>query len=201
MKTTGLILTVLAGLTLQAYAAGPQKIRIVIDAAHGGKDAGAVSAGGDKESDITLQLAKALEAEAKAQHIEMVQTRTSADASLTLEERAKQGSEAGVKTVLISLHANYSASNADQKGVEVYYYKDNASGNQSQWLAEKLKTLLTSVASVKMAEKNLVVLRNAQVPAVTIEAGYLSNAEDLANLKNKDYQKKIASLIVKAVQD
>jgi N-acetylmuramoyl-L-alanine amidase len=43
------------------------------------------------------------------------------------------------------------------------------------------------------------VLKAPDVPSVLIELGYLSNAEDTARLMNKNYQKKFAQVIVKAI--
>ena len=40
--------------------------------------------------------------------------------------------------------------------------------------------------------KNKYLMDNLKIPAVIIECGFLSNKEDLENLKQEEYQKKIA---------
>ena len=39
-------------------------------------------------------------------------------------------------------------------------------------------------------------LYNAKIPAVIVECGFLSNAEELAKLKDEDYQRKMAFAIL-----
>lgn len=183
---------------------GKGKIRLVIDAAHGGNDDGAVSAAGDKESNITLQFAQALAQEAKAHNMDVVMTRNNPSDYKTLEERAHLAPVDGTKTYFISLHAN-SAENKDSKqhGIEILFTSTGKFAGESSALAKKLTINLRNSGlnetNITDHGKNLAVVRDNNVPAIAIETGYMTNEEDLAKLKDPGYQKKMATLIVASV--
>jgi N-acetylmuramoyl-L-alanine amidase len=183
---------------------GKGKIRLVIDAAHGGNDNGALSASGDKESNITLQFAEALAQEAKAHNIEVVMTRKSDADAKTPEERAHIAPVDDTKTYFISLHANASENkDPKQHGIEVIFTGAGKFAGESSALAKKLTINLRNAGinetNITDKGRNLVVIRDNNVPAIAIETGYMTNAEDLAKLKSPEYQKKMASLIVASV--
>jgi N-acetylmuramoyl-L-alanine amidase len=199
-------ISLLSAATLCSFMpdSGKGKIRLVIDAAHGGNDNGALSASGDKESTITLQFAEALAQEAKAHNIEVVMTRKSESDYKTLEERAHLAPVDEIKTYFISLHANSSeAKDPKQHGIEVIFTGVGKFAGESSALAKKLTINLRNAGinetNITDRGKNLVVIRDNNVPAIAIETGYMTNAEDLARLKNPEYQKKMASLIVASV--
>jgi len=178
------------------------KIRLVIDAAHGGTDNGAISAAGDKESAITLQFAQALAQEAKAHNIEVIMTRKSESEYITLAERAHLAPVDDTKTFFISLHANSSETKDAQKhGIEVMFDGTNKFAAQSSALAKKLTINLrnSGINETNIMPKNLLTLHDNNVPAIAIETGYMTNDADLAKLKNADYQKKMAELIITTV--
>ncbi len=92
---------------------------VVIDAGHGGKDAGATGVGGLREKDVVLAVALKL-----GQYLEdllgvkVVYTRRS-DRFIPLKERGRLANEAGGK-LFISIHANASPSRG-AKGTETYF--------------------------------------------------------------------------------
>lgn len=65
-----------------------------------------------------------------------------------------------------------------------------AAGLAQKGIADHLKLPAKQNRGVKQAP--FYVLVGAQMPAILIEAGYLSNKEDAANLKKSDYRKKVA---------
>lgn len=95
--------------------------KVVIDAGHGGKDPGAISASGVKEKDIVLDIANRLKKFLESEGIEVVMTRDS-DVFIPLQERT----EIVIKSkadFFISVHAN-SSPDRHVQGVEVFTLKD-----------------------------------------------------------------------------
>ncbi len=178
-----------------------KQVKLIIDAGHGGSDAGAISAAGDKESDLSLQFATALYTQAKLKNIEAVLTRSS-DEYRTLTERANTQADADAKTFFVSFHMN--TENSHQKrGGEVIYSGTNVNNVASKALAEKITAALNRLNSVPtvLTDKNLVVLKDNAVPAIVVSPGYISNEQDLRKLKDPGIQKELAMLIVKAIQE
>ncbi len=91
---------------------------VVIDPGHGGRDPGAVGVGGLREKDVTLALAKRLQANLEARGFAVVSTRTS-DRTVGLEERTAIA-EAARADLFLSLHAN-AAERAAAHGIETYH--------------------------------------------------------------------------------
>ena len=103
----------------RAFPARTGKLRMVLDAGHGGWDLGTVGREGllekDLVLDVTQRLGKLLEARLGA---EVMFTRTD-DTYLPLEQRADIANQAQAD-LFVSVHANYSSS-AAARGVETYY--------------------------------------------------------------------------------
>lgn len=94
---------------------------IVIDAGHGGKDAGAIGVNGTKEKDINLALALKLGSLIKKEMpgIKVVYTRSN-DTFVELYKRGKIANENGGK-LFISIHCNSMPKKpSDSRGFEVY---------------------------------------------------------------------------------
>ncbi len=114
------------------------KGRVVLDAGHGGDDAGAVGANGTKEKDLTLALAKRLKwyLAQVLPNVEVVLTREQ-DRYVGLEERVKiANSFKG--DLFLSLHIN-SNDNREASGFEIYSL-DVASDRHAERLAARENT-------------------------------------------------------------
>ena len=108
--------------------------KIVLDAGHGGKDPGAIGAGGISEKDIVLNVAKKLAAKLKNEMgIQVVLTRKD-DRFVALEDRTAIAN-AEDADLFISLHMNASP-NSEAKGLETYYL-DNSSDEAAVRLAAR----------------------------------------------------------------
>jgi N-acetylmuramoyl-L-alanine amidase len=93
--------------------------KIVLDPGHGGKDTGAIGAGGLMEKDVVLILAKKLAKKlAKEIGVEVVLTRDK-DVFIPLEDRTAIANAENAD-LFISLHVNASPS-PQAKGIETYY--------------------------------------------------------------------------------
>ncbi len=94
---------------------------IVVDAGHGGKDAGAISLRGLLEKDVTLELARRVRDELSVKGISVIMTRDR-DMFVPLSARARVANEKRAD-LFVSIHANASVSRS-LKGFEIYYLND-----------------------------------------------------------------------------
>lgn len=174
---------------------------VVLDAGHGGFDAGA-SNRGTKEKDLNLKIIYTLMKDyysSNAPDTKVYWTRTT-DVFVTLANRAAFASKVGAD-IFISLHMN-SATSSSANGTEVYYSTNNNSKSFSGITSKTIATLLknnlvsnlgTTNRGVKTA--GYYVTKRNTVPAVLIELGFLSGSTDYAKLTNLTFQKNSAKII------
>ena len=171
---------------------------IVIDAGHGGYDAGAVN-GTRYEKNDNLRMAMAVGERLKRCGINVIYTRTT-DVFVPLLQRSRI-SNSNNADLFVSFHRN-SASNPAANGVETLIYT-NAS-NKSLQVAEAVQQALVNVGvqsnrGVKRA--NLSVLRETDAPAILIELGFINNEQDneLFDTKFDAYADAIARALAQSV--
>ncbi|WP_296453035.1 N-acetylmuramoyl-L-alanine amidase [Phenylobacterium sp.] len=132
-----------------AKAALPLKKVVVIDAGHGGKDAGAQGAGG-YEKDINLAAALTLADQlGKTGRYKVVLTR-STDVYIPLEDRVRVAQRAGAD-LFISLHSD-SGPEPDLKGASVYTLSEQASQRATRFVSSNdwfMKASLTGDQGVR----------------------------------------------------
>lgn len=183
---------------------GDDKMKICIDAGHGQSDSGAVGVTGTKEKDVTLSVALKLGKLLSDNGVNVAYTRKDDKRLMDisgkdLEARTKFAND-NKADYFISIHANSGISTA--KGIEIYCYS-NASSSVS--MAKKIQASLIKATSANdrgvKYDSSLYVLKHTSMPAMLIECGFLSNAEEEANLKTDSYQCKLAQAIADAVLD
>lgn len=172
---------------------------IAIDPGHGGKDPGAV-ANGLKEKDLTLGVGLYLKEYLEQAGIKVIMTR-STDTYLTLDERVAVAEKGGADT-FVSLHMNSAGSTAS--GTETFYTTSGTSdrAKSSKALAEFIQERLVDTLGTKdRGEKieNYRVIYKNSLPAVLVEMGFISNAEE-AKLINT-HQKETAKAIYMGILD
>lgn len=150
---------------------------IVIDAGHGGYDAGAVN-GSRYEKNDNLRMALAVGERLERCGIKVIYTRKT-DVFIPLLERSRISNNQNVD-LFASFHRN-SANSSAANGVETIVYT-NASAKSRQ-AAQALQQALVDVGvqsdrGVKTG--NLSVLRETNAPALLLELGFISNAQDNA---------------------
>ena len=178
-------------------------VTVCVDPGHGGYDGGAVGRdSGELEKTINLQLGKALETALKAQGADVILTREK-DIALSDPgaERKRRDLKARVDAaqgadVFLSLHMNEYPDRA-QSGPQVFYTADDA---QSRLLAgaiqQSMNANLAPVRPRSAHTGDYYVLREQSLPAVLIECGFLSNAEEEKKLLSPEYQQLCAQSIV-----
>ncbi|MEG1523955.1 MAG: N-acetylmuramoyl-L-alanine amidase [Clostridia bacterium] len=176
---------------------------VVVDAGHGGFDGGAVgSVSGVKEEGLNLAVAKLVSDRLTAKGMQVVLTRETNEAlaptkARDMAARRNLFREENVDLVL-SIHMNQ-FSDPDVSGAMAYYMTGSKEG---QRLAQ---TVIDSVCDAIGRNRRLAnpgdyfVIRECACPAVLIECGFLSNAEDERALQTPDYQEKLASSIADGI--
>ncbi len=181
---------------------------VVLDAGHGGEDGGAVGVDGIVEKDINLAISLKLRDLLEASGYNVVMTRDKDEAiydstaeSLREKKRSDLHNRADIikenskdNTIFVSIHQN-KFPDSKYFGTQVFYSKNNS---ESQGLANGIKDCVVSLIQpdntreIKPAEKNVYLLNNAEIPAVVVECGFLSNKEEAAKLSQDDYQGRVA---------
>jgi len=171
---------------------------IVVDAGHGGKDSGTNSKLHDyAEKQLTLETALLVCESLKALGYKTVLTRSD-DTFVSLDARAEMANTLNAD-LFVSVHYNHCGSE-EAEGVEVYYYKEGKTPQSERILCSKelgrevLKTIIchTKAESRGVKQANFAVVRQTKMPAVLIEAGFLSNPKERQKIKSHHYKKSLA---------
>lgn len=180
----------------RGHKAGPKNFKtVIIDAGHGGKDPGAVVKG-VKEKTIALDVAKKLKQQLSGQ-FNVVMMR-SGDTFVDLDDRVAR-SHPYDSALLISIHANYSASSA-VRGPETYYFRVDSYGisKRCQQAMERISPVENRNAGLK--RRRLRLTRNPRIPCLLIELGYLTNSTERNLLTQESYRSKMATALANAIK-
>ena len=184
---------------VQAPSHKKQGITVVIDVAHGGIDNG-VEIGATSEKKLLLEISEKIRTTTKSEHTKIHFTRTG-DENLSLKDRIAI-IEAFKPDVVVSLHINTHA-DASVQGVELIVAETSSAYLKSVSVAEKLKYAFNSseiFEKTTIKSANHYLLKNLEIPAVTLELGFLSNASDLLTLTSEEGQYRIAEALVAAIE-
>lgn len=197
-----------------------KKVRtICLDAGHGGRDPGN-QAGGRREKDLTLRLASELRDQLQKAGFKVIFTRT-ADKLVDLPARPEIARRRGAD-LFVSLHFNGAASRSAQ-GSEVFCLTpagaastnargEGAGSGSSVGNRNNAKNLLLAYQVQKALVRTLnsedrgvrrarfEVLREATMPAVLIEAGFLSHPVEGKKIATVEYRRQMARAIVAGIQ-
>jgi len=200
---------------------GGRKITtIVLDPGHGGKDPGNRVAG-RSEKTATLALAGDVRDQLVDAGFRVILTRT-ADKFVELPVRPDLANRAHAD-LFVSLHFNATTSGkADVSGPETYCItpvgaaSSNSQGEGANYGAtpanlSETKSLLLAYQVQRALVKNLgvedrsvrrarfAVLRDAEMPAILIESGYMTHPVEGRKIFEAAYQKQLAAAIVKGI--
>jgi N-acetylmuramoyl-L-alanine amidase len=197
--------------TAAFHASGPALVgkRIVVDPGHGGPDdLGVVVPDGPlrwTEADIAFDMALRLEGRLAAAGMRVNLTRgpNPADA-ITNRDRAKLANDLGAD-LLISVHLD-GHDNAEADGVATYHY-GSLSGGVTSTVGERLAGLVqreivarTGMRNCQTHPKSWDLLRLTRMPAVRVDAGYLTSPVDRARLVDPLFRDRMVEAIMAAVQ-
>lgn len=206
--TVYVILIIAAFYNLENYSSvntyAVNDVTVILDAGHGGEDGGAV-ANGIIEKNINLSITKKLGGLLKSAGFNVQYTRSNdtmlnADGS-TLRERKISDMKnrlsmfnSDENNVVISIHQN-KFTQESYSGTQIFYSPNNVnSARLSEAIRENTVALLQpqNKRETKKADRGIYLLYNTTTPAVLVECGFISNAQEALKLKDNTYQNKIA---------
>jgi N-acetylmuramoyl-L-alanine amidase len=168
---------------------------VVIDAGHGGFDAGTRSSRLILEKDAALDIALKLDARLRAAGLHTVLTRKG-DYFVTLDNRVGI-SNREENAIFVSCHLNESRPRPDIHGAETYY-ASSASTELGRSILRHVGALPGELPHF-MKPARFHVLRLNRNPAVLVECGYLSNRGEAERFAGADYRSQVAGAIADAV--
>lgn len=188
------------------WSDSPELPVILIDPGHGGPDGGAVSATGQKESELNLQISLRLRDLLTfiGLNNEILRTEDISLGTDTGSIRAEKVSDLKNRVakinetenaLVLSIHQNHFPESR-YAGPQVFFTSD--SQDLAEKLQQKLNTATGGTRNPKKAE-GIYLMEHIQFPGVLIECGFLSNPGEENLLKTPNHQKKLACVIGAAV--
>lgn len=182
----------------------------VIDPGHGGEDPGKVGVGNVYEKDINLAVAKKLHAIIVQGGGQVTLTRDT-DIALssgqdTVRERKRADlakrveiAETSKADVFISLHCN--AFPASRWSGAQTFYSPSVPGSKelAEYVQEELAAHLGNTTRKAKTDTTSIIMKNAKIPIVNVEMGFLSNPEEAKLLNDSAYQDKVAWAVYSGV--
>ena len=179
---------------------------IVLDAGHGGWDPGKTGTNGKNEKELNLAVVEKLEEYLEMGGAKVILTREKDDAlgagkKADMAERKRIANESGAD-ILVSIHQNAFPS-ARAKGAQVFYHSSSENGKiLAECVQENLRSRVDGSNGRQAKEnKDYYILRTTEIPAVIVECGFLSNAEEERLLNDGEYQEKLAWAIYCGILD
>lgn len=199
-----------------------KKIHVIcLDAGHGGKDPGNQGYG-RREKDLTLKLAADVRDQLQKLGFKVVFSRT-ADRYIELSDRPALARKYGAD-LFVSLHFNgtggdrstaqgsevyamtpagAASTNARGEGAGARTYSGNRNDARNLLLAYQIQKSLVRILDSEdrgVRRARFEVLREATMPAVLIEAGFLSHPTEAKKIFTAEYRKQMAQAIAEGVQ-
>ena len=174
---------------------------IIIDPGHGTPDGGAVSKSGTIESTLNLQISKLLSEELTERGFKTIITRED-ESGLDKKKKTDMNMRLNLmKTtpadMFVSIHIN-TFPKSKYRGAEVLYSNNFIQSTLlAQMIMDEIKIIdpKKQTRTIKQAENSLFLMKNATIPAVIVECGFLTNPDEEQLLKTQTYQTRIASAI------
>jgi N-acetylmuramoyl-L-alanine amidase len=189
--------------------------KIILDPGHGGFDGGAQGDDGTLEKNINLSIALKTKEMLVFCGYDVIMTRytdtgTEKDSSVSIAKRKVSDMKRRLEVInenpdaiFVSVHLNkFTSSSA--VGAQVFYSSNH---EHSKVLAESLQISFNKLLQpsndriVKKGGNSIYLLKNAKVPAIISECGFLSNKKELEALKTDEYQSKIAFVLCCGIND
>ena len=198
----------LHGLRAQAAVAGEAAIPriIVLDAGHGGADGGASGPDGTRECDLNLAITLKTDAVLGLLGEETMLLRsTDTDLSSSDAKSISQKKVSDIRrrvelvnsqpgAILVSIHCN-TYSQEKYHGAQVFYTGGAKEFGETMQLALKNGVDPANARMAKAVSPDVYLMNHIKVPGILVECGFLTNQEELTNLKDPDYQTRLAVTI------
>ncbi|MEO1402479.1 MAG: N-acetylmuramoyl-L-alanine amidase [Cyanobacteria bacterium J06635_1] len=169
---------------------------VVIDPGHGGRDPGAVGINDLYEKDVVFPISQRVATTLRDQGVEVVLTRSS-DYELDLDPRVQIAERANA-TVFVSIHANaINLSRPDVNGLETYYASDE--GARFARIVHDIILRNMGMNDRGSRRARFYVIRHTSMPAILIETGFVTGAEDYRNLSSSRWRDRMADSIAQGI--
>ena len=172
------------------------RFTVVIDPGHGGRDPGAVGIGGLQEKVVVNDIAPRVAAILREQGVNVVMTRDS-DIEVDLAPRVQVAERANA-SIFVSIHANaISMSRPDVNGLETFYASDSG-----QRLANTVHSTVLRAMGMRdrrVRSARFYVIRRTSMPAILIETGFVTGAEDAPNLADPAWRERMSEAIAQGI--
>ena len=214
--------------TTNAYVKAKRPVRVFLDPGHGGEDSGTVS-GKRKESVLTLDIANRLSSLLKRSGYEVRLSRKDDSTKLTLEERTAMA-DAWRADLFVSIHLNSGPSAAhgietyaippagafstEVAGHAAITAADRANAQKAElgnchdadnirlaWCVHRRLVAATGRTDRGIRRARFTVLRDATMPAILVEAGFLSNSSEATFLGSPTGREKAAIGLCRGIMD
>jgi N-acetylmuramoyl-L-alanine amidase len=172
--------------------------KIGIDDGHGYETAGKRTPDGYHENYFNEKVKKYLITELKRNGFSYVDC-SPMTSDNSLQDRCNRANNAKVN-IFVSIHANaYGTGWNDAEGVETYHYPNSGNGQRLASLVqnELLKGTPQKNRGVKTA--NFYVLKHTNMPAILVEAAFMTNKKEAELLKTKKFQEETAKDICRGI--
>ncbi len=172
------------------------RIVVAIDPGHGGRDPGAVGIGGLQEKQVIFPIAQEVAAILREQGVDVVMTRNS-DIELDLDPRV-QIAERADADLFVSIHANaINLSRPDVNGLETYYY--SSAGARFARTVHDIVLRMMRMPDRRVRQARFYVLRRTSMPAILVEVGFVTGADDIHNLRDPEWRSQMANAIARGI--
>ncbi len=200
------------------HSTSAKPVRVVIDAGHGGSFIG-TQYNGVLEKNINLTIAKKIQSLAGQYNVDVIMSRESDITPGGNELRESLEYIAALPKnknadLFISIHTNATEngekgkSQTSKSGFQIYIPENSSEVHESSLkfgsaMTEVIKSDYPIESELKQMQgngRNIYILRNATVPALLIECGYMDNPSDLKYLQDEKNQEKIARDILEGIR-
>jgi len=208
VKKIQIILIIAVVISLVCYGVKIKKtsvkagvLTVVLDAGHGGIDAGVIASNGTKESDINLDICYKTKKLLEENCINVVLTRSGVGGLYGVAtkgfknrdmKKRKEIINSSNADLVVSIHVN-KCPYEYRKGAQVFYKLGN---EESKGLAQNMQYALNKLPNADkdncFLPGDYFVLNCSLIPSVLVECGFFSNPQNEAQLLGEDYRKKIA---------
>jgi N-acetylmuramoyl-L-alanine amidase len=182
---------------------------IMIDPGHGGPDTGAIGPNHTYEKNNTLAISLDLNDILKQAGAKVILTRDK-DVSPCLSPNYSEMDDLQARVDLannnkpdlfICIH-NDSFTNPDVQGTTTYYSEDNPKSAESLQLASSIQSAVVDMDKTKnrgVKDARFYVLRQTSMPAILLEAAFISSPYEEARLQNPTFQKNLAAAVFQGI--
>jgi N-acetylmuramoyl-L-alanine amidase len=177
-------------------SAGLMGALVVVDPGHGGSDAGETGACSRCEADLCWDLATRVAVKLSLAGARVRLSRTEAE-DPDVTERARRANSLGAD-LIVSLHLN-SHPEPSAEGAATYFFGASRAG---ELLAECLQSRLVALGlkDGRAHPRAYPILRETRMPAVLVEAAYISSPADARRLEDASFRDAVADALAAGIE-